>query len=103
MVGVELHETGEEGRHAVTVQVFIEVVAGGIVLPPPPATTVAERLIRGEFLARGKLWCGGSRPGVEAGRAQRGQPGCDPEKVAAPDTHRAEPRGQQVHLSIGDG
>ncbi len=100
-VDVELHEAGPERGYAAAVQVLVVVVAGGVVLPPAAAADPYV-LLAGELLARGELRRRRDRPGVEAGRAQGGEPGRHFEEVAPAHAGGTEPLGQQIHLRIGD-
>src|SRR5207247_9899543 len=96
------HQTGPECGHPVAIQVLVEVVAGGIILEPA-AAAVPEVLVTGELLTGGQLGRRRRRrASVEAGRAHRSEPGRDAEEVAPAHAGCGQPRGQQVHVGIGD-
>src|SRR5262249_49320008 len=92
---------GPERRHAGAIEIFVVVVARGVVLPPATAAD-AEVLVLGELLAGGELRCRRYGARVEAGRAERGEAGGGAQEIAAPGARGGEPLGKQVHLRVGN-
>src|SRR3989449_4726005 len=83
------------------VRVFFEVGVGGVPLPPP-APAVAERLVLGQFLARGQFGRGVRGPVIEAGRAHGGEARGDLEELAPADADGPQALREQVDLRIRD-
>src|SRR5256886_8847672 len=100
-VDVELHEPREQRRHAVAVEVLVEVLARRVVLKPAPAAQSPVLLSRQLFAGR-ELRGSRGRAGVETRRAHRREPAGDSQEIPSPHADGGEARGQELQLALGD-